>query len=54
MNKKWIDDPDYAEYIADQKESDLFYREKEMNTPRPGKKWCEADFIYEVPGNNNG
>lgn len=43
--RKWWDDPDYAEYLQDQKEADDRQREKFMNTPVG--KFAPADFLYD-------
>jgi len=50
MNRSWRDDPDYGEYLADQKEADLAQRERELNTVPKGQKWAPADFLYDTPG----
>lgn len=39
------DDPDYAEYLADQKEADLAQQERKLNTVVG--KWAPADFLYD-------
>ena len=45
MNRKYQDDPDYWEYLKDQKDADDRQREREMNTPVG--KWAPADFLYD-------